>query len=179
MGVMIQLDQSERLLDAALKYAVRGYPVFPIDPGKIYQDYLPPDKRTNRKPLVKWGRCATINPRIIQSWWRKWPLAMIGMPTGQKSGVIVLDIDIKNDQDGFRSLEEIGTVIPPTPVVARTPSGGYHFFYQAPKGYKIKNSASKIADGVDVRGDGGMVILPPSHPIEKASYEFEGGALWN
>ena len=113
--------------------------------------------------------------RIRQSpaWWARWPLAMIGMPTGKPSGIVVLDIDRKNGMDGLANLRAIG--IDPyslSPVISITPSGGLHVFmrYNGP----VKNSAGLLAAGVDIRGDGGYVVLPPSLPsIDCEEYQWE------
>lgn len=165
----------KELLRAALGYAAKGYPVFPalmIDGQK--------------KPLVKWGkgedghpdltkRRATTDRETVKAWWARWPLAMIGMPTGKPSGVVVLDIDRKNGVDGLANLRAVG--IDPyslSPVISITPSGGLHVFmrYNGP----LKNSAGLLAAGVDIRGDGGYVVLPPSVPsITCDEYQWEGG----
>lgn len=165
----------EELLKAALGYAAKGLPVFPaltIDGAK--------------KPLVKWGkgtdgaeelrdRRATTAPETITAWWRRWPLAMIGIPTGERSGLVVLDIDRKNGVDGLANLRSIG--IDPyklSPVMARTPSGGLHVFMK--HGGLLKNSAGLLAAGVDVRGDGGYIVLPPSLPsLAGPEYSWEDG----
>ena len=163
------------LLNAALDYAAKGYPVFPalMINGQ-------------KKPLVKWGkgeddhpdltkRRATTDPETIKAWWARWPLAMIGMPTGKPSGVVVLDIDRKNGVDGLANLRAVS--IDPyalSPVISITPSGGLHVFmrYTGP----LKNSAGILAEGVDTRGDGGYIILPPSLPsIRHDEYQWEGG----
>ncbi|WP_394153373.1 bifunctional DNA primase/polymerase [Loktanella salsilacus] len=165
----------KELVRAALAYAAKGYPVFPamlIGGAK--------------KPLVKWGkgidghadlthRRATTDAETIKAWWARWPLAMIGMPTGKPSGVVVLDIDRKNGVDGLANLRAAG-VDPFTlsPVVSVTPSGGLHVFmrYAGP----LKNSAGLLAEGVDIRGDGGYIVLPPSLPdINRDEYCWESG----
>lgn len=149
------------LLSAALDYAERGYPVFPVGQDK--------------RPLVKWKAGATTDLDQVRSWWARWPLAMIGMPTGKPSGVVVIDIDRKNGVDGLANLKALG--IDPrslSPVISITPSGGLHVFvrYDGP----IKNSAGLLTAGVDIRGDGGFIVLPPSLPdINGDEYQWEGG----
>lgn len=166
----------KELVRAALAYAARGIPVFPcalINGAK--------------KPLTKWGkggnqsaplnqRKATTDPDTIRAWWNKNPLAMIGMPTGEVSGLVVLDVDRKNGKDGLENLLAAGfDPFAMTPVVAKTPSGGLHFFmrYSGP----LKNSADLLMAGVDVRGDGGYIVLPPSLPkLSGPEYMWEVGS---
>ncbi len=80
------------------------------------------------------------------------------MKTGLASGVIVIDIDRKGSVDGTKWLNSVDL---PNTRTHSTKNGGYHLFF-SPNGAEIKNSAGKIAPGVDVRGDGGYVIVPPS-----------------
>lgn len=139
---------AEELLAAALGYAERGRLMFPV-------------RGSDKHPLIRWKEGATTDAAQIRAWWTAWPLAMIGMPTGARSGVDVLDLDRKNATDGVANL--LATGVDPyalTPIVAQTPSGGLHFFLA--HGGPLKNSAGILAEGVDVRGDGGFVILPPS-----------------
>jgi hypothetical protein len=143
----------------ALEYARQGYPVFPV--------------RSDKVPLVKWSTEATTDPDTIKSWWRRWPLAMIGMPTGTRSGLVVVDVDVKNGVDGFQTLKALGFQMPRESVAVITPSGGYHFYFRAPEGEAIPTSAGKIGPGVDIRAEGGMIILPPSRPdIDGMGYDY-------
>ena len=156
------------LLGAALDYASRGYPVFPV-------------RGHDKVPLVKWGEAATTDAATIRGWWTRWPLAMIGMPTGARSGIDVLDVDRKNGVDGLENLRALG--IDPfrlSPIVAETPSGGLHFYFT--HGGPLKNSVGLLAEGVDMRGDGGMATLPPSvrdvnDPGSQYSWEWGDAAL--
>jgi hypothetical protein len=144
--------------EAALRYALLGIPVFPC--------------KTDKKPLVKWSREATRNPAQIIEWWAQWPKAMIGLVTGSRSGLVVLDIDVKNDVDGFESLGQQGILLPEGALKVQTPSGGAHYYFALRPQEKINNSAGRIAAGVDVRGEGGYVIAPPSVGGAGKSYQF-------
>ncbi|MGF1446681.1 MAG: bifunctional DNA primase/polymerase [Pikeienuella sp.] len=110
---------------AALGYAAKGYPVFPAFIfGSRKQLLVKSGKGQDGHPDLR-KRRATTDPDTINAWWDRWPLAMIGMPTGRQSGVVVLDVDRKNGVDGLANLRDVG--IDPfklTPVVAQTPSGG-------------------------------------------------------
>jgi putative DNA primase/helicase len=138
---------------AALAYARRGWPVFPC-------------RLDNKQPLVKhWPRVASRDEVQIRDWWRRWPRALIGVPTGRSgAGFVVLDIDVKRaDQNGFDTLAELGhAVLPDTPMV-HTRSGGLHVYFD-PGERSIRNTAGAkgrgIGRGLDIRGDGGYVIVP-------------------
>jgi putative DNA primase/helicase len=136
------------VLEAALAYAERLGRVFPAQ-----------DKNA---PLVKWRDAATTDPGIITAWWRRWPKAMVGYPTGIKH--TVLDVDVKDPAAyGFDSLDELGFAILPDVPIAHTPSGGVHLYFETPDP-PIRNTNSNkgrgIGPGLDWRGLGGYVILP-------------------
>jgi hypothetical protein len=143
-------------------YVAEGYALFPVGPDK--------------KPLVKWKDGATSDLAQLRAWWTKWPTAMIGLPTGERNGITVLDVDCKNGANGFNSLAENGWVIPLGVVEVKTPSGGSHFYFEYESGFKT--TAGKIGHGLDVRNDGGYVVAPPSRPLwdgSKGEYAYAEG----
>jgi hypothetical protein len=151
----------EKVLDAALFYVARfDWVVFPVRPGtkKSY-------KSAKYSGGRRWG--ATNNPRIIERDFRRWPRANLGIPTGLENGFWVLEADTKKGHavDGIaelRKLERKYGRLPKT-LMAISPSGSLHYYFRWPKrGLVVVNSASKVAPGVDVRGEGGMVLAPPS-----------------
>lgn len=116
----------------------------------------------DKRPVVATGfKAASRDPAVILAQFDRPGAAMIGVPTGIASGFVVIDIDIKTDRDGRDWLAENANALPPTRT-HRTRSGGLHLLFQVPDGVEIRNSASKVAPGVDVRGEGGYVIIPPS-----------------
>jgi hypothetical protein len=134
------------LSGAAVRYAAAGLPVFPCQ-----------DKR----PLVRHGlHDATTDRRMILRYWRRWPNAAIAVVTGWVSRLVVLDVDGREGADALRELELSCAPLPRTASVV-TPRGGQHFYFRHPGG-EIPNSAGQIGPGLDVRGDGGYVIAPPS-----------------
>ena len=138
-------------LDAALRYAVRGWAVFPCRSAG-----------TRRKqPLTARGFLdASTETTIIEDWWRRWPDALIGLPTGRCSRLVVLDIDVKDPKaNGFDALDELGLAPLPAAPLVHTASGGLHVYFAAGE-LELRNSASQIGAGLDVRGDGGYVIVP-------------------
>lgn len=126
------------LLEAALRYADMGYPVFPCSPAW-------------KTPLTLHGHLdASVDPEQIEEWWKTFPNANIGIST---TGLLVIDID---GADNPWNPE-----LPCSPV-SLTPRGGRHLIYRQPEGASLRNSAGKLALRVDIRGDGGYVVVPPS-----------------
>jgi hypothetical protein len=140
-------------LDQALAYAAHGWPVFPC-----HWDGGP---RLRKTPLTRNGfKDASRDPQAIQQWWGRWATALIGLPTGEVSGIVVLDVDVKRSEaNGFDSLEDLGRSILPETPTAHTESGGVHVYFRCPD-QDVRNSASRIAPGLDVRANGGYVIVP-------------------
>jgi hypothetical protein len=158
-GIELPMDP-DTILAAALAYAARGWFVFPARPGekKSYKSAEHSDGR-------KWGK--TKDVKEIERDWKRWPDANVGIVTGPESGFWVVEADTKEGHgvDGIASLaalEQQHGALPPT-LMAESPSGTSHLYFSWPTGgVKIINSASTIGPGIDVRGEGGMVIAPPS-----------------
>jgi putative DNA primase/helicase len=143
----------QSILEAALNCARRGIPVFPVD-------------RETKKPLgTEHGYLdATTDIKKIENWWKKSPHANLGMPTGNKTGVVVIDIDVdakKNGEFAWKSLLEENGGVPGT-VEIQSGGGGRHLYFKYPANGHIHCSAGKLGEGIDVKGDGGSIILPPS-----------------
>jgi hypothetical protein len=152
--------RKNELLAAALSYAQQGRHIFPCRPR-------------GKEPLTEHGFYdATVDGARIIDWWTRSPDANVAMRTGKESGVFVLDEDPAHGGTvGIELLEADYGSLPET-VEAVTGGGGRHLFFQHP-GVPVKNSVSEIAPGIDIRGDGGYVILPPScHPSGNL-YEWE------
>ena len=115
---------------------------------------------------------ASRDEETIRGMWEQWPDANVGARTG--NGVIVLDIDA--DKNGFESLQALSAEIGPLPQTrtAKTGGGGEHRYFSAPAGIEIRNSAGRLGDGLDVRGDGGYVVAPPSLHVSGSHYEWTG-----
>lgn len=132
------------LLNAALRYADLGYPVFPCAPG-------------GKVPITPHGfKDATTDAAQIESWWAEHPDANIGIPT---AGLIVLDIDGTDnpwlgDMDRAQDLAR-------SPM-SLTPNGGRHYIFRQPVGKEWKNTTGVIAQNVDTRADGGYFVASPS-----------------
>jgi putative DNA primase/helicase len=147
------------MLEAALYYASKGLEVFPAPPGT---------KKSHKKAQFSndqpWGK--TIDGAEIKRDWKHWPEANVCIATGPGSGCFVVEVDTPagHNVDGFASLRALETIHRPLPETrqAISPSGSIHYYFNWPKTGTIINSTSKIGPGIDVRGDGGMVIAPPS-----------------
>jgi Bifunctional DNA primase/polymerase, N-terminal/Primase C terminal 1 (PriCT-1) len=125
---------------AALKIARRGKPVFPCRPDKA--------------PYTARGfKAATTNPGLVNAFWNRYRDALIGMPTGKRSGVFVVDVD------RLEALRELPQELPET-LTVRTPSGGVHLYFKHVSG--LTNTSGGLPDGIDIRAEGGYVIVPPS-----------------
>lgn len=136
------------MLPAALDYASRGWSVFPVAPGK-------------KTPRTANGfHDATTNETEIRLWWEGKPFLNIGVATGTTSGIWALDIDGEPGAASLMDLEQRHGELPETSVF-RTPRGGRQYLFTLPPGVSI-TSAVAILPGVDVRGDGGYSVFPPS-----------------
>jgi hypothetical protein len=133
---------------------------------------LGPDKR----PTIRTGRDhaehATTDPAVIDEWYHRGLLDAVGCPTGQPNGIVVIDVDAKHDGEASLAALESPDVLGPLPRtrVARTRSGGLHVYLAHPGDRRIPSGATggqisrllKGRPGIDVRADGGLVVLPPS-----------------
>ena len=143
-------------------YAGKGLAVFPC-------------KARGKEPLTAHGcKDATTDLSQVRAWWKKWPDANIGMATGEPSGVVVLDIDKHEDADGADSLRDWESEFAPLPrtKTVLTGSGGTHYWFRTDK--NIRNRTG-VLPGIDVRGSGGYVIIPPSVHPNGMPYEWDAG----
>jgi putative DNA primase/helicase len=136
--------------DHVLDKAARGWPLSPWM------------TRGNRKfPLTEHGHLdATTDRAVLNEWWARWPDAVAAIATGEPSGVIALDIDIRQNGNGFDSLNALGIAFHPEGPTAHTPQGGCAVLFRWP-GYFVKTCSGELAPYLDIRGDGGSVLLPP------------------
>lgn len=175
------------LLEAALAYAARGWPVFPCNPrvdppdtpSKQRKSKAPlvagPSRDGNDKPIPQTGGLwrASTDPDQIRAWWTQYPKALIGMPTGARSGVIVIDLDPK-DAPLETVLATLHKAVGPLPQGPRTEtqSGGLHIWFKVPDEGEIPKNSAKRLERIDWRGDGGYVIVPPSTMADGKAYRW-------
>lgn len=166
-------------LGAVLAYARQGWPVLLVRPGGKLP--LFPSAHPTGDPLQ--GRChggcgqvghgfydATTDPVAIETWYRRHPQANVGIRTGSAAGIFVLDIDA--DHGGELSLARLvrrhGAL--PATLTSRTGGGGRHIFFAWPA-IDLRNSASRLGDGIDIRAEGGYIVAPPSRTT-KGPYQW-------
>ena len=161
-------------LDAALDYASRGWAVLPLHNPTAslpcscgLADCSSPGKH----PCTDHGvKDATTDENTIRSWWKEHPTANVGIATGSVSGIAVLDIDPRHDGDDSLALLEREHGRLPDTVVVSTGGGGKHLYFKRPGG-RAPNRTN-LLPGIDVRGDGGFVVAPPSRHVSGGSYQW-------
>ncbi|MDD3375159.1 MAG: bifunctional DNA primase/polymerase [Candidatus Omnitrophica bacterium] len=138
-----------KLLEYALKYSKIGWYVFPC-------------RRNNKHPMTKNGfKDATIDEQVIRRWWTRNPDAMIGVACG-KSGFVVIDIDDKDGRFGSRTWEAIKHEDIIT-VESITPTAGRHLLFELDEKRKIHQDSDIYGHvGIDIRNQGGYIIVEPS-----------------
>lgn len=127
----------------ALALAAQGYPVFPVAASK-------------RPTCLQGFKDAALEPGEIRRLWRDHPAPLIGVPTGEPTGLFVLDIDSPRHTEAAEWLERCAPYLPETRQQT-TRSGGVHLFFNHHPG--LRNSAGRVAVGVDVRASGGYIIV--------------------
>lgn len=141
----------------AHRWAMRGRQVFPC---------------RDKRPLTSRGLLdATTDRATIERWWLRWPDANLAVRCGSPSGLVVLDVDGEAGADSLRDLERSYEPLPTTTSVL-TPRGGSHYYFQHP-GTDVKTTAGHVAAGLDIRGDGGYVLVPPSVGANGRAYTWD------
>jgi len=125
-----------------LRMAQRGWRLFPLKP------------RAKEPLLADWPHQATNEELRLQSWINEFPDCNWGAATGPESGIFVLDVDGEKGLSAIVDFERRGYVLPKT-LMTRTARGTHSFLKWPPNGPTIRNSAGKLAPGLDVRGLGG------------------------
>ncbi len=152
-GGSADYSANETLGRAALAYAGQGIPVFPLKPG-------------GKEPLTRHGfKDATTDHAKITAWWNANPRANIGIPTGEPSDIISLDLDVY--KAGAMTLEEVEAEVGPLPEKTarlRTGRGGLQLYFRYPEGeQQLKGiPEDRLGKGVCVKASGGYVVAPPS-----------------
>lgn len=147
---------SAPLLERALACAEQGWAVFPLVPN-------------TKRPMTANGfKDASKSPETIKRWWTDHPNANIGLRTGAASGIVAVDVDVKGNVNGMKSLSTLNGGMTPT-LTAVTPSGGRHLYYLCPVGGL--RSRNGLLPGVDIKADGGYIVACGS-VIDGKIYEW-------
>ena len=154
---------------AARAYASQGWRVVPISPGGKY-------------PKLKgWQDAATDHLPTIDAWYSgTYQGHGVGIATGPDTGLWVLDVDVANGKRGddtLAALERLHGQLPPT-VTAITGSGGRHYYFTWDNNrpvHNLQNAGSRLGPGLDVRGEGGQVVAPPTIHGNGTPYAWEIG----
>lgn len=158
------MTANETRIAAALRYASQGQPVLPLHSPHAAGCSCgrPACASPAKHPRITQGvHNATTNLGQVRRWWQRWPDANIGIATGH--GHLVIDLDGPAAATALSSLEAIHGDLPDTWTV--TTGRGSHLHYAVDPRLRVANSASALAPGIDIRGDGGYVLAPPStHP---------------
>ena len=133
----------------AARAALRtGLSVLPVDAG-------------TKRPLLEWKAYQSTAPTLdeVEAWWKGWPRAGLGIVTGVVSSLVVVDVDSERAEAFDQVLARFGE----TSRITRTPRGGAHLYYKHP-GRPVSNGVhlQGFNFAVDLRGDGGYVLAPPS-----------------
>ncbi|GAA1486465.1 hypothetical protein GCM10009625_32700 [Brachybacterium fresconis] len=149
--VLRQMTGPWTVSDAARELATAGVPVFPCVPGR-------------KRPLTEHGfHDATTDPGQVEAWWRTHPDANLAVPTGATSGMVGVDVDVHAPTDGYEAFERAhrAGLVSGWAFLVSTPSGGMHAYYPATPA-QTQRSWQAARAGVDFRGDGGYILVPPS-----------------
>jgi len=144
------MQKENEFLTAALSYIDKGFHVLPLKPN-------------GKAPITRHGaKDASICKKQVRSWWSKYPNANIGIATGKISGIFVVDVD-----------GEYPKHWPAMPDTLTAKTGiGTHYYFEYPEGAAIGNKVKINGYDVDIRGDGGYVVAPPSIHSNGSEYEF-------
>lgn len=176
------LDPAE-VYSFARAFARRGMRVFPVhalrpEGGCSCRAGYACDNPGKHPTIRNWQKLATVDPVQVARWFdpeppHKAPPRNLGMATGADSGVFVLDVDPRHHGHlALEALEAKHGALPET-WRFRTGGGGWHVLFAYPSNVRLPNSANKLGDGLDTRGDGGYIVAPPSIHASGGRYAID------
>lgn len=154
-SVVSRMPEGVTPRQAAFVLAAARVPVFPV--------------ATSKRPITPHGfHDASTDPRQISTWWNRHPSANLAIPTGSVSGVDVVDVDMHGQVNGYLALNRAHAagLIDGWEMAVRSPSGGLHLYFPVAQDSAVQRAAQRswqaARAGIDFRGDGGYIIVPPS-----------------
>ena len=168
------MPTNDNTLVAALRYACASWRVLPVHfpgPGGTCSCGSTTCKSAGKHPVISnWPEAATCGPARLSEWFEKSRETNIGVATGR--GLAVIDSDGPEGEKSLAALEDKYGKPPPTATVLT--GRGRHLYFSTPLDAKIRNrsGAGALAPGVDVRGEGGFVVAPPSLHANGNRYEW-------
>lgn len=165
--------------DYALHYLAQGLtpiPLYGVVAGGVCTcDKSAACESSGKHPRVKRQTAIDATKEKWQRWCAAWPEMNLGILTGTDTGVLVVDIDPRHGGD--KSLEKLFSEHGNFPVTlsASTGGGGTHYLFSIPAGITVRNSASNLGEGIDIRGNGGLIVVEPS--ATAGSYKWQGQSL--
>jgi hypothetical protein len=169
---MMPAAGSPSMLEAALQLAAVGYPVFPCHTPRVTERGTHCScARADCSSIGKHPRTlkgcldATTDAEQVRAWWSKWPDANVAIATSNE--LVVLDVD--PDKGGTSNGRDL-----PDTIRSVTGSGGEHWYLQG-DGERVPNSVELVGPGLDIRGEGGYVLAPPSLHKSGRRYEWDAG----
>lgn len=160
-------------LKSALSFVERRWPVLPLHTPLSFNQCS-----CNKKDCRSIGKHprtfnglkdASVDPDMIQWWWRQWPQANIGIVTGSQSKLVVIDVDPRHQGDKSWDVFCRENPVPPT-LKSLSGGGGFHLFFRSEVAIKNKTG---LLPGVDVRAEGGYIVAPGSLHASQAHYMWE------
>lgn len=155
--------------DQAFAYAERGWPVLPLhastpDGCSCRRSACP---KPGKHPRTRRGvKDASTDPGQLGVWWQRWPVANVGIATGE---LVVIDVD---SLEGRRALERLQRAHELLPETLRARSARGEHFYFAADGRAVASSVGRIGAGLDVRASGGYIVAPPSRHASGQRYAW-------
>jgi bifunctional DNA primase/polymerase-like protein len=169
------MTTNTNIVAMALKYVEAGYPVLPVHSlrgGVCTCRKAKTCSSPGKHPRTRHGVSdATREAKKVRGWWKKWPDANIGIATGRESGILAVDIDPGHGgKESIRELENLYGNLPSGPI-SQTGGGGWHLIFNHP-GHPLSNRVG-IADGIDIRADGGYIVAPNSRHLSGLTYKWQ------
>ena len=172
LHVSEMIIQPDTIYNAALAYAEINWHVLPVHApmGNGCSCFIKGCTSIGKHPVFKGGwKIASIDPNQIKEWFDKGLKRNLAIATGAISGIYILDVDGREGEEALRKLEAKYDQLPATASVIT--GRGRHLYFKSPP-EKIPCSAGTLGRGLDIRGDGGFIIAPPSLHHSGARYEW-------